>query len=56
MKYTHCILQVGDDGIFIVECFENYEKAEKQVLEYNKEYHQEYYVETIQYHLEEGGN
>jgi hypothetical protein len=54
MKDTHCILQVGDDGIYIVECFENKEQAKQKVLEYKNQYHQEYYVETVQYHLSKG--
>ena len=38
--------------VAIVECFENYEEAQKQCNEYEQEYTQAYVVETIALNLE----
>jgi len=52
-KYIYCIKQVDHEAneYAIVECFEDYEEAQKQANEYTQEYTQAYWVETIALNL-----
>lgn len=53
MKYVHCIKQVDERlrEYYIVECFESYKEAKQRKTEYEDEYHQDYYVESVRLHL-----
>lgn len=55
MKYIFCIKQIDQEAnqYDYVECFEDYEEAEKQCEEYEKEYTQAYSVERIELKLKE---
>ena len=55
MKYIFCIKQIDQEAnqYDYVECFEDYEEAEKQCEKYEKEYTQAYWVERIELHLKE---
>ncbi len=55
MKYIFCIKQIDQEAnqYDYVECFEDYEEAQKRSEQYEEEYTQAYWVERIELHLKE---